>query len=129
MTRNIINRYTFGLFSILFTSLLLTACGDQAGNSSNADFLAAEQRGPSPDGIWTFIEPPEFPSDYSPPREFAVATVDDKALQAILAQAPPELSSAPGSGGVRMSLPLPDQSFATVNILGTQIMERVSSFC
>jgi len=88
----------------------------------NANAAASKYPIASPDGVWTIIEPPEFPTDYSPPTEYAVATVDEGALQALLDGAPPE-TRRDTTAGVRMSLPLPDESFAISEFVSTQMME------
>lgn len=108
---------------VVIAVFMLTACFEESSNEQAASVTAAHYPKTSPDNIWTIIEPPQFPTDYSPPTEFAVATVDEVALQALLSSAPPELSRNPASSPATMSLPLPDENFALFDIASTEMME------
>ena len=114
-TRSRITSRAYAIVPLLLASLLLTACKDESTSAQSASVNASVYPIPSPDGIWNIIEPPEFPDTYSPPEQYAVATVDVAALQAVLDSAPSEMSRDT-SGAVSMSLPLPDETFGTFNI-------------
>ncbi len=112
-----LSRTLSGIAMVLFVIPLLAVFVEKSSGQTSSTYPY-----PSPDGVWTIIAPPEFPTDYSPPRAYAVATLDEGALQAILATAPPE-SRGDVAGAARLSLPLPDESFGTFNVLSTQMME------
>jgi hypothetical protein len=118
-----ISRHLQAYIITVFSVFMLSSCLEE---SSDVEISEAEepttQARTSPDDIWTFIDPPEFPADYSPPTEYAVAAVDDAVLQAVLNTAPAELNRDPALA-VQMTLPLPDESFSFFDIARTQMME------
>ena len=109
-------------FIALLVSVFLISCSGGSSDSDSDDIASREASRVSPDGIWTIVDEPELPADYSPPTDFTATTLDWKLLQDKLDQAPDEFGRVP-SASVEISMPMPDGSFNFVAIARTQMME------
>ena len=107
----------------LFVCLFITGCSGDSSRSDADDVSFSNRSGVSPDLIWTLVEEPNLPADYSAPTEFVAAMIDWEKLQEQLDLAPNEINRAPSSSS-EITLPMPDGSFQFFSILRTQMMEK-----